>query len=67
VTSCSFAETAQDGKPQFRPVDVEVGDESAGMVEIRKLAAGIEGTRLGGNSLIDSEASLRSAVHATFR
>jgi Cu(I)/Ag(I) efflux system membrane fusion protein len=56
------AETAPDGKPQFKPVDIEVGDEAAGMVEIRKgLAAGMK-VVVSGQFLIDSESSLKSAV-----
>lgn len=56
------ADAAADGKLRFRPVDVEVGDESGGLVEI---ASGLaEGTKVvvSGQFLIDSEASLRSTV-----
>ena len=56
------AETAQDGKAQFKPVDVELGDESGGMVEVRKgLAAGMK-IVVSGQFLIDSESSLKAAV-----
>jgi Cu(I)/Ag(I) efflux system membrane fusion protein len=56
------AETAQDGKAQFKPVDVQLGDESGGMVEVRKgLAAGMK-IVVSGQFLIDSESSLKAAV-----
>jgi Cu(I)/Ag(I) efflux system membrane fusion protein len=54
------AQTAQDGKQQFKPVDVEVGAESGGMTEIRKgLERGMK-VVTSGQFLIDSEASLKS-------
>ncbi len=54
------ADTAQDGKQQFMPVDVETGAEAAGMTEIRKgLARGMK-VVLSGQFLIDSEASLKA-------
>lgn len=55
------AETA-DGKLQFKPVDVELGDESGGMTEVRKgLVEGVK-VVVSGQFLIDSEASLKSTV-----
>ena len=55
------ADSAQDGKQQFKPVDVEVGGESGGMTEISKgLARGMK-VVLSGQFLIDSEASLKAA------
>ena len=54
------ADTAQDGKQQFKPVDVEVGAEAGGMSEIRKgLTRGMK-VVLSGQFLIDSEASLKA-------
>ena len=57
-----LAETAQDGKQRFKPVDVEIGLESSGMTEIRK---GLEpGAKVvvSGQFLIDSEASLKATT-----
>jgi Cu(I)/Ag(I) efflux system membrane fusion protein len=57
-----IAETAQDGRQQFRPVDVEVGSEEGGMSEIRK---GLErGWKVvaSGQFLIDSESSLKTTA-----
>ena len=60
-TMVVVADTAQDGKQQFKPVDVEVGGESGGMTEISKgLARGMK-VVLSGQFLIDSEASLKAA------
>jgi membrane fusion protein, copper/silver efflux system len=56
------SEMAQDGKPQFKPVDVEIGDESGGMTEIRKGLAAATKVVVSGQFLIDSEASLKSSV-----
>jgi membrane fusion protein, copper/silver efflux system len=56
------AESGQDGKQQFRPVDVETGAEANGMTEIRK---GVErGMKvvISGQFLLDSEASLKSTA-----
>jgi len=54
------ADTAQDGKQQFKPFDVEVGVESGGMTEIRKgLSHGMK-VVVSGQFLIDSEASLKA-------
>jgi Cu(I)/Ag(I) efflux system membrane fusion protein len=54
------ADTVQDGKQQFRAVDVEVGAESDSMTEIRSgLAAGTK-VVTSGQFLIDSEASLKA-------
>jgi len=56
------ADTAADGRQQFRPVDVEIGLEANGMTAIRK------GLHLGqkvvasGQFLIDSESSLQAAL-----
>ena len=56
------ADTAQDGKQAFKPVDVEAGDESGGMTEIRKgLDAGVK-VVVSGQFLIDSEASLKTTI-----
>jgi Cu(I)/Ag(I) efflux system membrane fusion protein len=55
-----IAETAQDGKQQFKPVDVEVGSEEGGMSEIRKgLERGMK-VVASGQFLIDSESSLKT-------
>ncbi len=57
-----IADTAQDGKQQFKPVDVEVGAEANGMTEIRKgLELGMK-VVASGQFLIDSEASLKGAT-----
>ena len=54
------ADTAQDGKQLFKPVDVEVGTEAGGKTEIRKgLARGMK-VVTSGQFLIDSEASLKA-------
>jgi Cu(I)/Ag(I) efflux system membrane fusion protein len=56
------AEAGADGKLQFKPVDVEAGDESNGMTEVRAgLAEGVK-VVVSGQFLIDSEASLKSVV-----
>ncbi len=55
------AESGSDGKPQFAPVDVEIGAESNGMTEIKTgLKKGMK-VVLSGQFLIDSEASLKSS------
>ena len=55
------ADTATDGKQQFKPVDVEIGKEAGGMTEIRSgLARGMK-VVASGQFLIDSEASLKSS------
>jgi Cu(I)/Ag(I) efflux system membrane fusion protein len=56
------ADTAKDGKPLFKPVDVEIGAESDGMTEIRKGV--LAGTKVvvSGQFLIDSEASLKGTA-----
>jgi Cu(I)/Ag(I) efflux system membrane fusion protein len=57
-----LAETGTDGKPLFRPVDVEAGAESGGMTEIRKgVDAGMT-VVVSGQFLIDSESSLKSTT-----
>jgi len=54
------AETAQDGRQLFKPVDVEAGAESGGKTEIRKgLERGMK-VVTSGQFLIDSEASLKA-------
>ncbi|MBL8517608.1 MAG: efflux RND transporter periplasmic adaptor subunit [Betaproteobacteria bacterium] len=54
------ADTAQDGKQQFKPFDVEAGAEANGMTEIRNgLALGMK-VVVSGQFLIDSEASLKA-------
>ncbi len=56
------ADSAQDGKQQFKPFDVEVGMEANGMTEIRKgLERGMK-VVVSGQFLIDSEASLKAAT-----
>ena len=56
------AETADDGKTRYRPVDVETGAESQGRTEIRKgLEAGAK-VVVSGQFLIDSEASLKATL-----
>lgn len=56
------AETAEDGKQRFRPVDVEVGAESGNLSEIRKgLTRGMK-VVTSGQFLIDSEANLRTST-----
>jgi len=52
---------AEDGG-KFRPVEVEVGRESADMIEIRKGLATGQKVVASGQFLIDSEASLKSAL-----
>jgi membrane fusion protein, copper/silver efflux system len=57
-----LAETGEDGRQRFRPVDIETGSESGGMTEIRK---GIEpGMKVvvSGQFLIDSEANLKATT-----
>ncbi len=54
------ADSGQDGKQQFAPIDVEIGAEANGMTEIKKgLQKGMK-VVLSGQFLIDSEASLKS-------
>jgi Cu(I)/Ag(I) efflux system membrane fusion protein len=54
------ADTAQDGRQQFKPFDVEVGAEGNGMTEIRMgLTHGMK-VVVSGQFLIDSEASLKA-------
>jgi Cu(I)/Ag(I) efflux system membrane fusion protein len=56
------AETAADGKQQFRPADVETGSEENGMTEIRKgLERGMK-VVASGQFLIDSESSLKTTA-----
>jgi len=56
------ADSGQDGKQQFAPIDVEVGAEANGMTEIKSgLQKGMK-VVLSGQFLIDSEASLKSSV-----
>ena len=52
---------AEDGG-KFRPVEVEVGRESADMTEIRKGLAGGQKVVASGQFLIDSEASLKTTL-----
>ena len=54
------ADTAQDGRQQFKTIDVEVGAESGGMTEIRKGLAPGNKVVTSGQFLIDSEASLKA-------
>ena len=55
------ADSGQDGKQQFAPIDVEVGAEANGMTEIKSgLQKGMK-VVLSGQFLIDSEASLKSS------
>ena len=55
------ADTSQDGRQQFKPVDVEAGAEANGMTEIRKgIRPGMK-VVTSGQFLIDSEASLKAA------
>ena len=57
-----LAETSEDGKQRFKPVDVEIGVESNGMTEIRKgIAAGAK-VVVSGQFLVDSEASLKATT-----
>ncbi len=56
------AETAADGKQQFRPVDVEPGMEANGMTEIRKGVERGQKVVVSGQFLIDSEASLKATT-----
>ncbi len=53
------ADTAQDGKQQFLPVDVEIGAESNGMTEVRKGLVRGQKVVVSGQFLIDSESSLK--------
>ncbi len=56
------ADSAPDGKQQFKPFDVEVGVEANGMTEIRKgLDRGMK-VVVSGQFLIDSEASLKATT-----
>lgn len=54
------AETASDGRPQFTPVEVEVGAEANEMTEIKSGLAKGARVVLSGQFLIDSEASLKA-------
>ncbi|MEO5510777.1 MAG: efflux RND transporter periplasmic adaptor subunit, partial [Longimicrobiales bacterium] len=56
------AETAQDGKQQFLPVDVEVGTEAKGQTEIRKGLQRVQKVVVSGQFLIDSESSLKATT-----
>jgi len=56
------ADTAQDGKQQFLPTDVETGAEINGMTEIRSGVLSGMKVVLSGQFLIDSEASLKSTT-----
>ena len=54
------ADSGQDGKQQFAPIEVEIGGETNGMTEIRSgLQKGMK-VVLSGQFLIDSESSLKS-------
>ena len=55
------ANAGSDGKPQFTPVDVEIGAEANGMTEIRSGLAKDTKVVLSGQFLIDSEASLKAS------
>jgi Cu(I)/Ag(I) efflux system membrane fusion protein len=57
-----LAETAQEGKQQFTPVDVEIGTEANGMTEIRKGLARGQKVVVSGQFLIDSESSLKATA-----
>ena len=57
-----LSEAGADGKPRFRPVDVEIGAESQGMTEIRKGLERGQKVVASGQFLIDSEASLKAAA-----
>jgi Cu(I)/Ag(I) efflux system membrane fusion protein len=56
------AETTQDGKQQFTPVDVEIGTEANGMSEIRKGLVRGQKVVVSGQFLIDSESSLKATA-----
>ncbi len=56
------ADTAQDGKQQFLPVDVEIGTEANGRTEIRKGLARGQRVVVSGQFLIDSESSLKATA-----
>ena len=61
-TIVMVAETAGDGKPRFKPVEVEIGREAEGMTEVRKgLQPGAK-VVVSGQFLIDSEASLKAST-----
>ncbi len=49
-----------EGEGRYRPVDVDTGQEAAGMVEIRKGLQAGQQVVVSGQFLLDSEASLRS-------
>jgi Cu(I)/Ag(I) efflux system membrane fusion protein len=57
-----LAETSQDGKQRFQPVDVEIGAEANGMTEIRKGLERGQKVVVSGQFLIDSEASLKATT-----
>ena len=57
-----LADTAQDGRQQFRPVDVEIGTEANGMTEIRKGVERGQKVVVSGQFLIDSESSLKATT-----
>lgn len=55
------ADPGSDGKPQFTPVDVEIGAEANEMTEIKRgLTKGLR-VVLSGQFLLDSEASLKAS------
>ena len=55
-----IADSAQDGRQRFKPVDVVVGAESEGMTEILKGVESGMKVVVSGQFLIDSEASLKA-------
>jgi Cu(I)/Ag(I) efflux system membrane fusion protein len=56
-----LANAGSDGKPQFAPVDVEIGAEANGMTEIKRGLDKGASVVLSGQFLIDSEASLKTS------
>jgi Cu(I)/Ag(I) efflux system membrane fusion protein len=56
-----IADIAQDGRQQFKPIDVEIGAEAKGKTEVRKgIRPGVK-VVTSGQFLIDSEASLKAS------
>ena len=61
-TGTRSAVVLADGEGHFRPVEVTVGDEAAGKVEIREGLEAGQQVVASGQFLIDSEANLRGAL-----
>jgi Cu(I)/Ag(I) efflux system membrane fusion protein len=56
-----IADTAHDGRQQFKPIEVEIGAEANGKTEVRKgIGPGMK-VVTSGQFLIDSEASLKAS------